>query len=123
MRAAAAGERLRIVSDEVGTPTYAGDVATAIVAMLDAGAFEGIHHLVNAGTASRAEWGRDVLRRLAIGVEVEEVPLGTFPRPSRPPLWGVMAPTPLPGGATMRDWHEAMDAYEPALRASVPVTA
>ena len=121
-RAIAAGEPLRIVADEIGTPSHVEDVAQAIVALVEAGAIAGIHHLVNAGTASRADWGRDVLERVGLAADVVEVGLADFPRPSRPPRWGVLAPTPLPGGAAMRDWREAMTAYEPALRQSVNIT-
>jgi dTDP-4-dehydrorhamnose reductase len=121
-RAIAAGEPLRIVADEIGTPTYVEDVADAVVAMLGAGAIEGVSHLVNAGTASRADWGRDVLARLELEVEVVEVGLADFPRPSRPPRWGVLAPTPLPSGEGLRSWREAMAAYAPALRQSVNIT-
>jgi dTDP-4-dehydrorhamnose reductase len=94
-RAIAAGEPVRIVADEIGTPTYVDDVAEAVANLVAGGAFDGISHLVNDGTASRAEWGRDVLRRLRLGAEVVEVSLADFPRPSRPPRWGVLDPTPL----------------------------
>jgi len=36
------------------------------------------------------------------------VGLADFPRPSRPPRWGVLAPTPLPSGNPLRPWPEAM---------------
>jgi dTDP-4-dehydrorhamnose reductase len=110
------------VADEIGTPTYVDDVAAAIVALLEAGGIEGVHHLVNGGTASRADWGRLVLERLELPAEVVEVGLADFPRPSRPPRWGVLAPTLLPGGGALRMWQEAMAAYEPALRRSVTIT-
>ena len=121
-RAAAAREPLRIVADEIGTPTYVEDLAGAIVQLVDDGTFAGVRHLVNAGTASRAAWGRDVLECLGIEVEVDEVGLADFPRSSRPPAWGVLAPSPLPGGVPLRHWREAMAAYAPALRQSVTIT-
>ena len=118
-KAAAADQPLRVVSDEVGTPTYVEDAAEAITRLLDSGASDGIHHVVNAGVASRADWARDVLSRLEINVPIFDVGLDAFPRPSRPPHWGVMAASSLPGGSPLRDWREAMEAYEPALRQSV----
>ena len=44
-RARAAGEPLRVVADEIGSPTFAPDVAEAIVELLAAGAFSGVHHV------------------------------------------------------------------------------
>ncbi|MEW5991543.1 MAG: sugar nucleotide-binding protein [Chloroflexota bacterium] len=118
-RAIAAGEPLRLVADEIGTPTFVEDVAGAILGLVQAGAVGGVHHVVNGGMASRAEWGRDVVGRLGLDVEVEEVSLADFPRPSRPPRWGVLAATPVPGGRVLRPWPQAMAAYLPALRESV----
>lgn len=104
--AASEGRTLRLVSDEVGTPTYVPDLADAI-ARLAGTDFRGIHHVVNAGVASRADWARDVLARVGVEVPVEEISLRDFSRPSTPPRWGVLEPTPLPGGP-LRDWREAM---------------
>jgi dTDP-4-dehydrorhamnose reductase len=115
-RAAASGEQLRVVGDEVGTPSYTPDIAEAIVELVGDRAFAGIRHLVNAGTVSRAGWARDVLDRLGPRVEVVEVTLSEFPRPSRPPRWGVLAATPLPDGRLLRSWQEAMSDYAPTLK-------
>ncbi len=124
MRTKGAGEPLRVTGDEVGTPTYTPDLAEAIVELVgtDTPAPPGsvtIHHLVNGGRASRADWAREVLRRLAIDVEVVDVPASTWQRASTPPLWGVLEPTPLPSGIPMRDWREAFADALPALRREI----
>jgi dTDP-4-dehydrorhamnose reductase len=100
------GRSLRLVTDEVGSPTYVPDLADAI-ARLAAADVRGIHHVVNAGRASRADWARDVLERARIEVPIEEVSVRDFSRPSTPPRWGVLEPTALPGGL-LREWREAM---------------
>lgn len=114
-RAAAAGKPLHAVADEWGTPTYVHDLAEAIVELLAADAVAGIHHVVNGQVASRAEWARDVVRRAGARVEIVEVPSSTWSRPSTPPRWGVLAPTPLPAGEPLRAWPDAMADYAPAL--------
>ena len=60
-RARAAGEPLRLVSDEWGTPTYTADVADAIVGLLAEDATAGVHHLVNG--LVRDPWRLGPLRR------------------------------------------------------------
>lgn len=115
-RARASGESLRAVADEWGTPTYVDDLAEAIVELLAGDAIAGIHHLVNGGVASRADWARDVLDRAGMAVPIDEVPSTTWLRPSSPPPWGVLAPTALPGGEPMRTWRDAMADYAPRLR-------
>jgi dTDP-4-dehydrorhamnose reductase len=122
-RAIAAGEPLRLVADEIGTPTFVDDVADAILELVESRSFGGISHVVNSGTASRADWGRDVLQRLNLAADVVEVSIDDFPRPSRPPRWGVLESTPLPGGRALRSWHHAMADYLPALRESVTMAS
>jgi dTDP-4-dehydrorhamnose reductase len=107
---------MKLVSDEIGCPTYASDLAAAIVQLVrESGraggrGLGGIHHIVNSGHTSRAEWAREVFRLAGIDVPTEDVPLSTWPRPSTPPSWGVLAPTPLPDGP-LRDWREAVAEY------------
>ncbi len=114
--AAATGERLRAVADEWGTPTYIHDVADAIVELLAANAVPGIHHIVNGGVASRADWAHDAITRAGHPVEIVEVPSTTWQRASTPPRWGVLSPPQLPSGEPLRTWQDAMADYAPALR-------
>jgi dTDP-4-dehydrorhamnose reductase len=114
-RAAAAGEALRVVGDEWGTPTYAADLAEAIVELLAADATAGIQHIVNSHFGSRADWARDVVGRAGLAVEVVDVTMASWQRASTPPHWGVLAPTPLPSGEPLRPWPDAMADYAPAL--------
>ena len=115
-KAQAEGGPLRVVGDEWGTPTYAADVADAIVELLGADALAGVHHLVNGDIATRATWAEDILDRLGVRAAVEPVPGTTWTRASVPPRWGVLAATPLPGGEPMRSWRAAMADYAPVLR-------
>jgi dTDP-4-dehydrorhamnose reductase len=110
------GSTLKLVADEIGCPTYATDLARAIVGLVGGSAHQGgpglggIHHVVNAGRASRAEWAREVLRLARIDVPTEDVSSTAWPRASTPPPWGVLEPTPLPNGP-LRPWLEALPDY------------
>jgi dTDP-4-dehydrorhamnose reductase len=114
-RARGAGEALKVVGDEHGSPTYAHDVAEAIVDLLGAGDVSGVHHVVNAGTASRAGWARELFRQAGVEVVIDEVPASTWPRASTPPAWAVLDSTPSPSGDPLRPWQEALADYLPAL--------
>ncbi len=121
LRARDAGTALQVVADEIGAPTYAPDLADAVVELLAENALAApdarwaIHHLVNGGRTSRADWAREVLRATRIDVPVLDVPGSTWKRPSTPPAWGVLAPTALPSGEPMRDWREAFADAVPGL--------
>jgi dTDP-4-dehydrorhamnose reductase len=121
-RARDSGEPLRLVADEVGSPTYAHDLADGIVELIGGGVIGGVHHLVNGGAATRAEWAREILRQAAallpragLDVATEDVPAATWPRASTPPAWAVLEPTPLPGGEPLRPWPQALADYLPSL--------
>lgn len=114
-RAAAARERLRVVADEYASPTSAHDLAEGIVGLLAEGSIGGIHHLVNAGVASRADWARELFRQVGVDVAIEDVPASTWERASEPPAWGVLEPTPMPSGEPLRPWQQALADYVPLL--------
>lgn len=107
---------LALVDDETGNPTYASDLALAIVRLLAEAArpggrgYGGIHHVVNGGHATRAAWARELLSLAGIEVATHDVPSSTWPRPSTPPAWGVLRATPLPG-EPLRDWRAALSEY------------
>ena len=114
-RARAEGRPLRVVGDEWGTPTYTGDLAEGIVDLLAEDAVHGIHHIVNGGSATRADWARDAIARAGLAVDIVEITAADWPRPSTPPRRGILAPTPLPHGAPLRAWRDAMADYAPVL--------
>jgi dTDP-4-dehydrorhamnose reductase len=103
---------LKVVTDEVGNPTYAPDLAAAISALIQTGAY-GVYHLVNAGYTSRYDFVREVLRISGRGhVPVEPITLADFERASTPPRFAPLANTAAAAlGITLRPWQEAVKEY------------
>lgn len=122
-RARAADEPLKLVADEIGSPTYTLDLADAIVELIAADAVRGIHHVVNSGSTSRADWAREVLSRAGVAVETIDVSADEWPRASTPPRWAVLEPTALPTGEPLRPWQAAVADYLPMLRRLRTATA
>ncbi len=118
-RAGAEGAPLRVVADEIGNPTYTLDLAEAIAELIGSGDVSGTHHIVNWGAASRADWARELLRQAGVRAPIVEIARADWPRASTPPGWGVLEPTALPSGESMRRWEEALADYLPALLRSV----
>jgi dTDP-4-dehydrorhamnose reductase len=114
-RAKVADEPLRLVADEIGSPTYSVDLAEAIAELIGGAAIDGVRHLVNDGAVSRADWARELLRQAGLEAATQDVPASTWPRLSTPPAWAVLEPTPLPGGEPMRSWEAALADYLPSL--------
>jgi dTDP-4-dehydrorhamnose reductase len=107
--AAARGGPLRVVADQVGSPTSTADLAAAIAALMRTPA-AGLYHVVNAGACSRFEFARAI-----VGGNVEVLPITTqeaarpAPRPAYSALTSVRwASTGL---APLRGWRDALEAY------------
>jgi dTDP-4-dehydrorhamnose reductase len=109
------GAALPVVEDEVGSPTYAADLASGIVALL-AKAPPGLYHLVNRGSISRLGWAGRVLERCQRRVQLRPIARSAFARASSPPPWAVLDTRKAERfGVTLRGWEEAFDAYAPEL--------
>jgi dTDP-4-dehydrorhamnose reductase len=103
---------LRVVTDEVGNPTNALDLAAAVGALIQTRAY-GVYHLVNTGYTSRYDYVREVLR---LGgrehVQVDPISLDDFQRPSTPPRFAPLANTAAAAlGIGLRPWQEAVVAF------------
>ena len=63
LRLTAEREQVRVVSDQLGSPTYAGDLAEAIVAIIAERNFhEGIYHFTNLGECSWWQFATEIAR-------------------------------------------------------------
>jgi dTDP-4-dehydrorhamnose reductase len=103
---------LRVVTDEVSSPTYAPDLAGAIARLIQTGHY-GIYHFTNSGFCSRYDWAGEILRLAGREqVPVEPITTDQYPRPAPPPLY-----TPLMNlfgaalGITLRPWQQALQEY------------
>lgn len=113
------GQPLRVVADEIGSPTYSVDLAEAIVRLLLAGAAGGTYHLVNEGRASRLELAQRVLGRCRPERALAPISRTEFVRASVPPAWAVLSNTRAAAmGVVQRSWQEAVDGYVPSLCAA-----
>jgi dTDP-4-dehydrorhamnose reductase len=103
---------LQVVTDEVGNPTYAPDLAEAIAALICTGAY-GVYHLTNAGYCSRYDFARQILRLSAREhVPLEPITLADFQRASTPPRFAPLANTAAAAlGITLRPWQEALEEF------------
>ena len=100
---------LTVVDDEFGAPTYAPDLAAAIVQLIGTGQF-GIYHLPNEGACSRYEFARAILRLAGKeGVPVRPIKLADFQRASTPPPHAVLRNLAAAAlGICLRPWQEAL---------------
>jgi dTDP-4-dehydrorhamnose reductase len=108
-----AGERseLRVVSDQVGSPTSAEDLARAIRAMLSTLA-SGVYHAVNAGSCSWHEFAVTILRLAGLDRPVVPISTADLARPAKRPARSILDCSKLAAvGVLMRPWQDALADY------------
>ena len=114
-------EQLRVVDDQRGRPTYAPDLATAILHLLGlyaaARAPAGIYHVANRGVttwhglASAVREGMLARGEPVVCEKIEPVATDEFPTAARRPAWSVLATEKLEEtGFRPRSWEKALDA-------------
>lgn len=112
MRAkAATGTPVDVVADQIGSPTYVGDLCAALLEIVGGSIREPVLHVANSGPASRFDQARAVYA--AVGADPELVsPVKTeaHPRPApRPPYSALGAELTTQAGLTpLRSWQEAL---------------
>ena len=101
-------DRLSVVYDQFGNPTYAVDLAAAIIALVE-NAPPGVYHTVNSGRASWFDWAAEIKQITSANVELDPIPASAFPRDANPPRNGVLASLALPTyGIVLPDWRDAL---------------
>jgi dTDP-4-dehydrorhamnose reductase len=103
---------LRVVDDQYGRPTYAPDLAEAIIYLVEHGA-RGLYHVANHGVASWWELARTSLD--AAGYEdlsVERIRTDELPEGAPRPMRSVLDCSKAEAlGVKMRNWRDAVGAY------------
>ena len=104
-------KEVQVVSDQINRPTYAPDLAEAIVKLLDV---EGVYHFANGHPLSRVEMARDVLAcGNVLCQSVIPVASDAFLCAAKRPLYTAMDTTKVTEvlGAPPRSWKEILTDY------------
>ncbi|HEY5432427.1 MAG TPA: dTDP-4-dehydrorhamnose reductase [Coriobacteriia bacterium] len=109
-------DKIQVVSDEVGSPTYTIDLAAALLRLIDVGA-TGLLHVAGSGWCARDEMAREILRLAGLGrVEVESVNSATFPGKAERPANAILDCSKAAVlGVIMPSWRDALARFVPTL--------
>lgn len=107
-RLAADRDRIRVVDDQTGSPTFAGHLAPALLDLVTACA-PGVYHLAGSGGATRREWAQAVIEATGLDCSVDPATSDEFPTPARRPRYSVLG-TERPDAPRLPDWREGVSA-------------
>jgi len=90
-------ERVNVVSDQIGSPTYAEDLANAILQIVDTVANSpkkakfGIYHFSNDGFCSWYDFAKEIMKLANKNCIVKPIPTCEFPTPAKRPQYSMLS--------------------------------
>lgn len=115
LRLTAEREQLNVVFDQVGTPTYAGDLALAIFSIIEAGVYEGnegIYHFSNEGVCSWYDFAVEIANVAGnTNCRINPCHSCEFPSPVTRPPYSVLDKTKIKNtfDIDIPHWRESME--------------
>jgi len=101
--------QLRVVTDQIGSPTYAPHLVNALFQAIDANA-SGTLHLAGSGETSRWAWAQKLVELTGINIPVHEAQSADFPTAAQRPARSVLAST-HPCGIQLPSWEEGLRCF------------
>jgi dTDP-4-dehydrorhamnose reductase len=99
---------LRVVDDQVGSPTFTGHLADVLVALAGGGE-RGVLHVSGAGSCSWFEFAGAILERAGVDAELSACSSEDFPRPARRPANSTLRSER--GAPELPSWQDGLEAY------------
>jgi len=117
LRLGAERDELGVIFDQVGTPTYARDLAKAILDILvkkeagSVGPVAGIYHYSNEGVCSWYDFASEIFRQQGIKCCVKPIETVEYPTPAKRPHYSVMNKKKIRStlGITIPHWINGLE--------------
>jgi dTDP-4-dehydrorhamnose reductase len=106
-----AGERdaVQVVDDQVGSPTWSGHLAPALVGLLERGV-TGVVHQTGAGSVSWNGFAREIFRQAEVDCRVQAIGSEQMARPAPRPAWSALE-SERADVIPMPDWRDGLAGY------------
>ncbi len=104
-------DELGVIFDQIGTPTYASDLARAIMAAVEHGVVAGIYHYSGEGVASWYDFTKAIHRLAGItDCQVNPIHTSEYPTPAKRPAYSVLDKTKIKQtyGIRIPHWEESL---------------
>jgi len=104
------GKPLRVVCDQIGSPTFTISLSTIIADLVETGRW-GIYHATDNGIASWFEFAQEIVKDL--GTPITAISTQEMPRPAARPKYSVLDKATLIStlGRRLPSWQESLHSY------------
>ncbi len=109
LRLAGEGRVLKVVNDQVLTPSHAGDVADALLRLIETDRY-GLYHVTNGGSCSWFEFAQAVFDLAGVKAKLSPGTSREYASKARRPAYSVLE-SEQAHSPRLRPWHEALQAY------------
>ncbi|HEY5287749.1 MAG TPA: dTDP-4-dehydrorhamnose reductase [Solirubrobacteraceae bacterium] len=109
LRLADEREAVQVVDDQIGSPTWSGHLAPAIVGLLER-QVSGLVHLTGTGSVSWNGFAKEIFRQAELGCRVEAATSAEMARPAPRPAWSAME-SEREDVLPMPDWRDGLAGY------------
>ena len=106
-------DRITVVSDQIGAPTFADDLAGAIVQIAEDEDFApGTYNYAGLGVGSWYDFALAIMESFELDCEVSPIPTSDYPTPAERPAYSVLdLGKARAAGLRMRHWRHALAAF------------
>jgi len=104
-------ESISVVSDQIGSPTYAADLAEAIMNIITSGKWEGgIYNFSNEGVISWFDFANEIKRLTGSSCIINSVTTTQFPTPAKRPGYSVLDKSKIQQAYSVqpKDWKQSL---------------
>ena len=111
-RLGAQQQSLRVVMDQIGSPTYAEDAALLMCQMIQTEKY-GVYHVTNEGLCSWYEFASAIMEKAELDCRVEAIPASEYLTAARRPMNSRLSKRSLDeaGFDRLPTWEDALDRY------------
>lgn len=105
-------KKLKIVDDQISSPSYTLDVASAVTDLIQTGNY-GLYHITNSGSCSKYTWSEFILKAIKWDGEIEPAKSEEFTSPAKRPLFSALDNFPLKEiiGYLLPSWQDATERF------------
>ena len=116
LRLAETRDEISVVSDQIGTPTYAGDLANVILKIITSNTRSfGLYHYSNEGETSWYDFAKAIFEASNLKIKVNAIKTKAYPTPAKRPVYSVIDKTKVKSvlGIEILNWQDRLKRHLP----------